>query len=208
VWHRYRPARDARWETRWIGFNGRYANMLVENGLLSVASPVLRIGIQSGAIEAHQRLLDLVSEDAAGNPHRLAAAAMEVLAWILAPTQAETPQPASRPFAQPVLDRFVAEAVRLIWTQGQHAMSVSEVAAHFPVTRRSLERRFQRALGHTILDEIIRCRLERAKRLLLETDQSLKAVALAAGFSNARHMCRVFHRAEKVTPASYRRQAK
>jgi transcriptional regulator GlxA family with amidase domain len=172
---------------------------------LSLDAPVLRVGIQAGLIDAYQRIMELVSEDPTGNPHRFAAATMEVLAWILAPTQPESPQPASRPFARPLRDRLVAEAVRLIWTQGQHAISVSDVVANFPVTRRSLERRFQRCLGRTILDEIVRCRLERAKRLLLETDQPLKAVALAAGFSNARHMSRVFHRAEGVTPANYRR---
>jgi transcriptional regulator GlxA family with amidase domain len=149
--------------------------------------------------------VDLAFDDPTGNPLRLAAEAMQVLALILAPNQPETPQPSSRPFIEPIHDRFVAEATRLIWTAGQHSMTVSDVAAHFPLARRSLERRFQRILGHTILDEIIRCRLERAKRLLVETDQPLKAVALAAGFSGTQHMAKVFHRAEGVAPARYRR---
>jgi AraC-like DNA-binding protein len=205
VWHRYRPVSGTCWQTRWIGFNGTLPNTWLENGLLNSDEPVLHLGPRPELVEAYQRVMDLAFDDPTGNPLRLAAEAMQVLALILGPTQPEAAQPSSRPFTELILDRFVAEATRLIWTAGQHAMTVSDVVAHFPVTRRSLERRFQRTLGHTILDEIIRCRLERAKRLLVETDQPLKAVALAAGFSGTQHMSKVFHRAEGVAPARYRR---
>lgn len=205
IWHRYRPLADADWETLWIGFNGALVNTWVENRLLNPDAPVLRVGQNLELVDAYGRIMDRVFEDAGGNPHRLAASAMEILALILVPTQPESPQPSSRPFAEPVLDRFVAEAVRLIWTTGQHAMTVSDVVAHFPTARRSLERRFQRVLGHTIHDEIVRCRMERAKQLLVETELPLKAVANAAGFSNTERMSKVFHRAEGVAPLRYRR---
>lgn len=206
IWHRYRPDDGTCWETLWIGLNGSYVNSLVDGGFLSPDAPVLRVGANPALVAAYQRLIEQVFAEPAGNPHLLAAGAMQILALILAPTQPELPQPASRPFAHPVMDRFVAEAVRLIWTKGQHAISVSDVVTSFPITRRSLERRFQRTLGHTILDEIIRCRLDRARQLLLKTDQPLKAVALAAGFSSTQHMSKVFHRAEGVAPARYRRE--
>ena len=206
VWHRYRPVAGADWETRWIGFDGVYVTSLVEAGFLTPDAPLVHVGMKPALLDAYERTVDRAFEEAEGNPLLLAAAAMEILALILAPAEPEAPQPASRPFAKPVMDRFVAEAVRLIWTQGQHDMTVSDVVSHFPITRRSLERRFQRTLGHTILDEIIRCRLERAKRLLVETDQPLKAVALAAGFSNAQHMSKVFHRDEGGSPAKFRRE--
>jgi AraC-like DNA-binding protein len=205
VWHRYRPLADADWETRWIGFSGTLVNTWVENGLLNPDAPVLRIGQKPELVDAYRRIVDLVFEDPAGNPHRLAAGGMEILGLILAPTQHESPRPSSRPFVEPVLDRFVAEAVRLIWTAGQHAINVSEVVASFPTSRRSLERRFQRTLGHTILDEIIHCRIERAKQLLVETDLPLKAVAIAAGFSSTERMSKVFRRAEGIAPIRYRR---
>ncbi len=83
---------------------------------------------------------------------------------------------------------------------------VSDVARQLPVTQRSLERRFREALGHTIHDEIIRCRLERARRLLTKTDMSIGEVAAAAGFPNSDNMGRSFQRFEGVSPSSYRRK--
>ena len=205
VWHRYRPLPKSDWETLWIGFNGSLVNTWTENQLLTPDAPIIRLGKKASLVAAYQQIMDRVFDDPAENPQRLAASAMDILALILAPTQTELPQPSSRLFAEPVLDRCVADAVRLIWTTGQHAMTVSDVAAAFPIARRSLERRFQRALGHTILDEIIRCRMERARQLLVETDMPLKSVAFAAGFSSAERMSKVFHRTQGVAPIQYRR---
>jgi 2,3-bisphosphoglycerate-independent phosphoglycerate mutase len=48
--------------------------------------------------------------------------------------------------------------------------------------------------------------VERARRLLADTDMPLKSVAFAAGFSSAERMSKVFRRAERTTPAEYRRK--
>lgn len=208
VWHRYRPTRRSAWETLWMGVNGEYMHRLLEQAFFSVDQPVLHVGENRGLVEAYHRLLETVRQAEESNPLLLAARAMEILAWILAPRQPEIPQPATAPFAKPLGDRLVAEAVRFIWSHSRPELTVAEVAAHFPLARRSLERRFHRLLGHTILDEIARCRLERCRRLLLETDLPLKAVAVSAGFSSGERMSKVFRRAEGVSPAEYRRQGK
>lgn len=206
MWHRYRPAPHSSWETLWIGLDGEYVHRLVAQGFLAADQPLLHPGMNRGLRDAYLRLLQCVRDGADANPLLLAARAMEILAWVLAPSQPEAPRPATAPFAKPLNDRLVAEAVRFIWGHGQPELTAADVAAHLPITRRSLERRFQKILGHTILDEIMRCRLERARRLLAETDMPLKAVAYAAGFSGAGRMSKVFRRAERISPAEYRRE--
>jgi len=206
VWHRYRPARRSAWETLWVSLDGDSMRRLVEQGFLGPDQPVLTVGRNPGLLDAYHRLLAAVRDPQQGNPLLLAARAMEILAWILAPSQPEVPQPATAPFVKPVSDRLVAEAVRFIWSHSRPELTVVEVAAHFPLTRRSLERRFHRVLGHTILEEIVRCRLERARRLLIETELPLKAVALSAGFSSGERMSKVFRRAEGISPAEFRRR--
>jgi LacI family transcriptional regulator len=100
----------------------------------------------------------------------------------------------------------VAEAMRLIWEQSHRPMTIDGLARQLPITRRSLERRFRTATGYGIHDEIVRCRLERAKRLLVATELSLKEVSTASGFSNTDSLGRAFRRAEGVTPLEYRRR--
>jgi LacI family transcriptional regulator len=85
---------------------------------------------------------------------------------------------------------------------------VPDIVTHTGLSRRSLERRFTATLGHTLLEEITRCRLDRAKRLLLETDLSIERVALAAGFSATKRMTHAFRESEGTLPHRYRQMHK
>ena len=76
------------------------------------------------------------------------------------------------------------------------------------ISRRSLEIRFRKAVGRTVHEELERIRLERAKRLLLETDHPITRVAEAAGFASPSYLRRSFAATFGVTPARYRRQGR
>ena len=206
VWHRYRPSRRTGWDSYWVSANGNHLHELLRQGFLAPQSPVLSVGPEDALLETYRRLVDRVRTRAADNPQLLSADVMEILARILAPGQPEQAQPATQPFAELVDDRIVAEAVRFIWNHSHRQMTVADVVSEFPASRRSLERRFHRALGRTILDEITRCRVERVKRLLDQTDLPMKRVAATVGFSSAQRMTKVFHRSEGVSPTAYRRR--
>jgi transcriptional regulator GlxA family with amidase domain len=86
-------------------------------------------------------------------------------------------------------------------------MSVSDIARQLPVTRRTLDRRFVEATGHSVLEEINACRLSRAKRLLTETELPVKTVAHLAGFNSTERMRVLFVEREGTSPTLYRKQA-
>ncbi|MBZ5515060.1 MAG: DNA-binding transcriptional regulator [Acidobacteriia bacterium] len=101
-------------------------------------------------------------------------------------------------------DPCVAAALRFIKDHAGQAINVSNVGEEVGVSRRTLERRFLHALGRSIYSEITRCRLERAKRLLLETDLPSYRVAAGAGFGSIKTFNRVFRRAGGVSPKEFR----
>jgi LacI family transcriptional regulator len=101
-------------------------------------------------------------------------------------------------------DPSVATALRFIKNYAGQAISVSDVVEQARVSRRTLERRFSRALGRSISSEITQCRLERAKRLLLETDLPSYRVAAGAGFGSIKTFNRIFRRAAGVSPQRFR----
>jgi transcriptional regulator GlxA family with amidase domain len=59
-------------------------------------------------------------------------------------------------------------------------------------------------LRPSIYAAITRMRAEYIKRILLDMDDSLTAVAEACGFDNASHSTRLFRRATGLTPSEYR----
>jgi LacI family transcriptional regulator, galactose operon repressor len=103
-------------------------------------------------------------------------------------------------------DLDVVAAVRFIREYAHLPLRVADVLAEVPVGRRTLERGCRRALGHGLSDEIRRTRLERARRLLVETDLPLKVLAEQAGFSDYHHLAVAFRRQLGLTPTAYRRQ--
>jgi len=102
-------------------------------------------------------------------------------------------------------DASVAFALRFIKNNAAQPIGVQDVVEQVGLSRRTLERRFARAVGHSILSEITQCRLERAKRLLLETDLPSFRVAAASGFGSVKSFNRVFRRAVGVAPKDFRR---
>jgi AraC-like DNA-binding protein len=208
VWHRYRPQADTGWQEYWVSFNGEVMDRLVEQKFFSPERAVLAVGLQEDILAPFQTLLARLRGEQTGFPHLIAADTQEILAAVSAVAECE---PAELIAQGPqdvvtVKDRMVAEAMRLIWEQSQGPMTVDHLSRQLPITRRSLERRFRAAVGHGIHDEIVRCRLARAKRLLVGTELSLKEVATAAGFISADNLGRTFRRAEGTTPLKYRQR--
>ena len=105
-------------------------------------------------------------------------------------------------------DPLVAKALRFISENGHERILVDEVVFSSGTNRRTLERKFRASMGCSIAEEISRLRIERSKRLMLETDASFKSLAVDLGFRNADHFCKVFSRIEKITPSQYRKREK
>lgn len=105
-------------------------------------------------------------------------------------------------------DPVVAAALRYIRDHAMRPIPVPDIVTHTGLSRRSLERRFLSTMGHSILEQIVRCRLDRAKQLLLETDLSIDRIAEAAGFSATKRMTHAFRQLEGMLPHQYRRRQK
>jgi transcriptional regulator GlxA family with amidase domain len=104
-------------------------------------------------------------------------------------------------------DPVVQKALEIIWSHSTPPLSVGDIARQLPVTRRTLDRRFVEATGHSVLEEINACRLSRAKRLLMETDLPVKSVAHLAGFTSTERMRVLFVEREGMSPTVYRSRA-
>jgi LacI family transcriptional regulator len=106
-----------------------------------------------------------------------------------------------------VEDPDLARALSFIRRHATEPITVDDVARHAALSRRVLERRFREALACSPKEEMLRVRLERVKELLDETDWSLTAVALKAGFRHPEYMSVLFRNKIGMTPGQYRQRA-
>ena len=83
-------------------------------------------------------------------------------------------------------------------------LNVSTVADEFHLSLSYLSKIFKEETGQGVLDYINSTRVEYAKKLLRETNQSVKSIAEAAGFYNSNTFIRCLKKHEGLTPGQYR----
>lgn len=105
-------------------------------------------------------------------------------------------------------DLEVAHAVRYIHENAGRPIKVKDIVNALGISRRTLEIRFRRSIGKSMNEKIQQAHLDRAKRLLLETDLPLPKVAEAAGYNSTSYLAVVFHEAFGMTPAKFRTYAR
>ena len=103
-------------------------------------------------------------------------------------------------------DELVSRALALIWGGVLESMTVPAVAGHLDCGRRSLERRFKKGTGRSVLDEIQACRIDRARHLIVDTHIPLKECATRAGFNTCEHMRQVFRKQFGMSPEALRKE--
>ena len=109
-------------------------------------------------------------------------------------------------FEQHAADPFFREMTAYI---AEHpGTSLCELAAVFCTSRVTVNHCFRRETGGTAGDYITKARVERACRLIQQTDEPFKNLAPACGFSSEYYFTSVFRRVTGVTPGEYRRQCK
>ena len=106
---------------------------------------------------------------------------------------------------QSVDDTALSTAIAYIREHARSACSVGDVLRVVPVSRSWLERQFQEKLGRTPHDEIVRVRMEHARRLLVETGEPIRRVSERCGFGAVQNFNRSFTQHEGVSPAAFRR---
>ena len=105
-------------------------------------------------------------------------------------------------------DGTVQAALQYIRRHASRDMTVGDLAHDIAVGRRLLERRFRSILGRSVLEEIYRVRVQRAKELLTDTHLPVTAVAAQSGFPSTRRLDVVFAKLTGLSPTAYRRQSR
>ena len=98
----------------------------------------------------------------------------------------------------------VANSLRFIWEHCHQPISVKDLVGVAAMSRRGLHKAFLENLGRTPGQELQRVRIDRAKRLLTESDHKVEIVAGMCGFQSANSFCVAFKQATGVSPKQYR----
>jgi AraC-like DNA-binding protein len=105
-----------------------------------------------------------------------------------------------------VRDPQVRRALTLMHERSAHPWTLDELAQHAGLSRTALAERFRHAMGDTPLNHLRVLRMQRAMRLLAETEHRLETVAAEVGYQDAFSFSKVFKRTVGVSPKAFRLQ--
>jgi transcriptional regulator GlxA family with amidase domain len=100
----------------------------------------------------------------------------------------------------------LTEAVTLMEANLEEPISLDELSSYVGVSRRQLERLFQKHLNCVPTRYYLNLRLNRARLLLLQTSKSIVDIALACGFISAPHFSKCYRDMFGIPPRDERRK--
>ena len=100
-------------------------------------------------------------------------------------------------------DSSIATVLRYIHENISSKITVDDIVAEVPLSRRLLESRFKKEMGTSIYDYIIRIRIERIAELLRE-GKTVSEAAFELGLTDIKNVSRSFKRVIGCTPSEFR----
>ena len=86
----------------------------------------------------------------------------------------------------------------------QNFIRIADLAQMFNFSERNLKRRFSLATGTSVNKYIQEVRVDKAKKMLLTTEATIKDIAIAVGYENDSFFSRLFKKITGLTPAKWR----
>lgn len=104
-----------------------------------------------------------------------------------------------------VADPDIAKALVFIRDNAKKLIQVSDVQRACQLSRKTLELRFKKLLGRTVLEEIRRVRVEQIAAALVQTNLPISVIADSFGFGDfGKNLSRYFKQVKGLTPQKYR----
>lgn len=189
------------WQYTWVGFGGRNVPAYLNHIGFAPDRPVLDCGMPP---EIYQELIREMlgnRELTLANEVRRAGCLYQLFSLMIR-MQYQAPRARGGSYDYPY-EAYVEYAQEYI-AQNFREARVSDVAGYIGINRSYLTSIFKKLLGVSPQEYLVRYRLEKARQLLRETDQSIQAVSEQVGYASPLTFSKMFKRYFQESPRTYR----
>ena len=102
-------------------------------------------------------------------------------------------------------DDRISEITEYIENNLSQALSIGGICKEFSISKNTLYSLFRERFNKTVIEHITEMRIEKAKKLLRETQSTIYEIAEAVGFDNHTYFCRLFKKREGFSATEYRK---
>lgn len=99
----------------------------------------------------------------------------------------------------------IRKAISFIGENYCSRIALQDVARHTCLSPNYLSQLFKQETGKSFLEYLTQCRVEAAKKLLLQSNLTISEIAFKLGYDMPSYFSEVFKKSEALTPSQYRR---
>ncbi len=196
VWHRYKPNTKTGWDEQWVGFSGRVAEEMMNNGFFDAKNPVIHKCDRASMLNYFETLFKLFSNEPFGYQRLASGICMQLMAEAYNIQQSKD--------NEEHLNSLVAYAKHLMYKKINNNIDLKKIAADYGVSYSKFRIDFKKQTGTSPLQYYLQLKIERAKELLLQSNKTQKEIAFSLGFESDYYFNRLFKSKVGVTPKEFR----
>ncbi|MGM9477450.1 helix-turn-helix domain-containing protein [Pedobacter sp. GSP4] len=199
VWHRFKPNIKTGWTEYWVGFKGSYANHLMKQDCFNPERPLIHMGFNAEFINIFIQLIDTIKFGGLGSNQLGACLTIQLLGLVYASVLLKA-QSNSRKL------QVINNIKYSIHENLNSAISPELLAAKHNVSYAWFRKAFKEITGQSPGQYQLALKLQKACRMLTETDLSVAEVAYQNGFESEHYFSRLFKSKMQLSPSKYRNE--
>ena len=199
VWHRYKPAPETGWEEFWVGFDGHFAEYLMQQECFDPRRPLIGIGFNAEFLNVFLRLIDTVKYEGVAFRQISSCLVIQMLGLVYASALMGT--------KTKLRQEQIIYAIRFkIHEQWEQNLDFEAIAAEQNVGYEWFRKTFKEVLGTSPGQYLLNLKIEKTGQMLLETSLTIAEIAARAGFESEFYFSRIFKKKVGYTPSEYRKK--
>lgn len=197
VWHRYHPSPDTGWEEFWVGFKGTYAEYLMQQNCFKKSSPFVHIGFNAEVLNVFIQLIETVKHEGAAY-YQLSSCLITQLLGLVYSSAIMTDVPRQNK------NKLVHVARYKMHEQINTNLDIEKLASELNVGYTWFRKAFKDAMGVAPGQYHLNIRIEKACKLLRETDLTATEISYQLGFESEFYFSRIFKKKVGMPPRKFR----
>lgn len=200
VWHRYAPDPGVGWTEQWVEIQGPAVDSILSKGLIEPSKPVIALRRAKDLGRLLDRIQERLCTAASGFDAEAAAVGLQILAVL-----AEAPKLDA---SKRNITGFVERAEKLLLESVDRPPPIPQLARNLGVAYSYFRREFKRHTGLAPYQYVRRLRLDKARRMIGSSNDSLQLISERLGFASAYHLSAAFKKEFGQSPGIWRRRRK
>lgn len=198
TWHRFKPDLVSGWTEYWVGFKGHYADHLMHQQCFSAERPLLHMGFNAEFINIFIQLIDTIKFGGLGNQQLAACLTIQLLGLVYASALLKTQSPNRK-------TQLINNIKYSMHENIAKDISPEELAASHNVGYAWFRKAFKEVTGQSPGQYQLQLKIQKASKMLMETDLSISEIAYQNGFDSEYYFSRIFKNKIGKSPSNYRK---